>query len=156
MLQENHEEKDMKTTRIVSNADNEGLMPSSGNRIIIGYVYEANGAGSKEMPEYVPTRHELTELLKYWARRVIDISWFEFVYSATGSYELRLKPFAYSRMERICELLDDGEGDEIVRETFEKFGKELDKEAWDIFMNGTEEQWEEFQDKQAELRGEYV
>jgi hypothetical protein len=40
----------------------------------IGYVEEVNGTGAQEVQEFLPTRHELLQLVKYWARVDVDIN----------------------------------------------------------------------------------
>lgn len=48
---------------MTQNIDNQWLWPTAG---FIGCVDEVNGVGAQEIPEFVPTRAELIQLLKYW------------------------------------------------------------------------------------------
>ena len=48
----------------IRNADNEWL----GSPFPIAAVEEVNGPGAAELAGFVPTRHELLELARYWAR----------------------------------------------------------------------------------------
>ena len=66
------------------------------------WVDEVNGPGAAEVPEFVPTRHELFQLLKYW-HEVSEGN--NYVFFRTGMMradsETRLDFFAESRMSRI-------------------------------------------------------
>ena len=53
------------------NPDSVGLGWYGDDRILIGYVDEVNGPGSEEVSGFVPTRHELIQLVKYWATEEI-------------------------------------------------------------------------------------
>ena len=55
------------------NADNESLGAMRCGTFSIGYVEEVNGTGAQEVQEFLPTRHELLQLVKYWARVDVDI-----------------------------------------------------------------------------------
>ena len=105
-------------------------------------VYEANSIASGEVPEFVPTRDELIQLVKYWATMVIDIRYWSFVAGQTGRDDFRLENLALVRIQRIAEII----GDEEVAKAVNEAKAELSKEAqgWDIFLNGTEEQREAF------------
>ncbi len=153
MEKENQEVNDVTMRRIVSNADNELLMPHIGSGLIFGHVDEVNGAGGKEVPEFISTRHELIQLLKYWYRTAIDIEFEWFVLGQFGSCDRRLNLFAHNRAGRIHELLGHDEADEIIHETFDEFGKEQNERIWNIYVNGTAEEREELQN---ELYGDYT
>ncbi len=77
-----------------------------------------------EEPEFVPTRHELLQLVKSWHRIQIEDRWCFFLYGQTGSTEIRRDPFASIRIGRISKIL----GDEPVRKAME--------DAWNEFRAG--------------------
>lgn len=124
----------------VRNADNEflGEIPSGGLRI--GYLNDINGPGAEEVEGFLPTRHELSQLAKYWAKVAIDIEYFWFCYQQTGSTEMRRGPFARRRVARIAHLL----GEEVVNrareEAYAEYGKDQDPRVWNIFLNGPDEE----------------
>lgn len=92
---------------VIRNRDNEDLPPRMVDRFAVGYVEEVNGAGAREVPEYIPTRHELLELVKYWETEYVRTRYWCYAYAASGSTEMRLIPYAGRRVDRIIELLGD-------------------------------------------------
>jgi len=127
--------------------DSEGLGFWGNRGFTIGYVDEVNGPNSAEMPEFVPTRYELAQLAKYWATIVIDLRFDYFLYTGTGSSEYRLSAFANRRVARIAEILGEEEINKVIDQAYEEYGKERDPRAWSIFLNGTPEEKEAFQDE---------
>jgi len=57
----------------VRNADNEWLGSFGGSGLRIGAVDEVNGSGAAEVVGFIPTRHELLELARYWANVAVEI-----------------------------------------------------------------------------------
>jgi hypothetical protein len=106
----------------------------------IGYVEEVNGTGAQEVQEFLPTRHELLQLVKYWARVDVDIEYFYFCCQQSGSTEMRRSTFARRRLARIADLLGDEAVDQAIEEAFADYGKDQDPRVWNIFLNGTEEE----------------
>ena len=129
--------------KIVTNSDNELLMPIGG----CGSVDEDNGPGAEEIQGFVPTRHELIQIVKYWANVELDLNYFMFFHSTTGSDLLRQTSFAQRRIGRIAKILGEDEVRKAIDgvytkfekdlEVFTEFGEDLDKEAWDIFLHRT-------------------
>lgn len=60
----------------VRNADNDLLGAIRGRGVCTGFVDEVNGPGAEEFPAFVPTRNELLQLVKYWAKIAVDIDYF--------------------------------------------------------------------------------
>ena len=111
----------------VPNADNDGLgttvlcgLPG----IIEGYVVEVNGELAREIPDFVPTRDELIQLAKYWAKVERDIEFFHFRFRMTGSSEVRRATFARRRIARIERLV----GRDVVKMAKEEAYAEVEKE----------------------------
>jgi hypothetical protein len=131
------------------NSDNQHLMPLTGNGLIIGSVDEVNGRGAEEITSFVPTRHELIVIVKYWAEQTLSNRYFEFVYAQTGSSEIRLRAFANRRIARIEDILGAEAIDKALEEAQEGYKKEhnIDPEEWRIFTSGTPEEWDTFQAK---------
>lgn len=132
----------------MSNADNEWLGPLTTGRFVIGSVDQVNGRGAEEVPNFVPTRYELVQLAKHWAREDLEISWFWFVYGSTGSTETRVKSFARRRINRIAAVLGGDEVDKAIEEVHVLFREGLhDQTLWDIYCNGDESQWREVREQ---------
>ena len=66
------------------NADSDFLQPLPAGPFVIGRVDRVNGAGAVEVP-FMPTRHELLQLVKYWAREILEIQYCWFLYESSGS-----------------------------------------------------------------------
>ncbi len=118
--------------KIVSNSDNEWLEPMWG----CGSVDEVNGPGAEEIQGFTPTRHELIQLVKFWAEEKIDLEYFYFLYAQTGSTEIRLGPFASSN-NHLVQILGEDEVNRVIDEVHAKFKRErnISDREWDIFRN---------------------
>jgi hypothetical protein len=127
----------------VINQDNELLQPWGRT----GHVDEVNGPGAVEVPEFVPTRHELFQLAKVWVTILLDMNFFWFLYEQTGCREARLKPFAIRRLDRIEKQLGEDLMDKACKEAEDEFAKTVDAEAWRVFRNGTPEERAAFQEE---------
>lgn len=128
-------------------ADSEGLGFWGSRGFPIGYVDEVNGPNSVEMPEFVPTRYELIQLAKYWATIALDLRFDYFPYTQTGSSEWRRDAFASRRVGRIGEILGQDQINKVIDQAYEEYGKKQDPRAWSIFLNGTPEEQQAFQDE---------
>jgi hypothetical protein len=131
--------------------DSEGLGCWGNEKITVGYVSEVNGPDSAEMPEFVPTRHELIQLVKYWATLKLSHLFGFFLHGQTGSNERRRHAFAGRRICRIATVLGEEEVRKAVEEAEDEFSKTIDPRAWALFKDGTPEEQEAFQDEA--LRG---
>jgi hypothetical protein len=129
-----------KDLRLVRNSDNERLFlhPEFENF----YVDEVNGAGAEEVPQYVPTKHELLQLVKYWHGRVLDNDFFRFQYGGSDSGEFRIARSAARRVRRAAAAIGQEAIDQALAKVREEFrAKVSDARLWDIYENGTEEHW---------------
>ncbi len=133
-------------TNIVKSADNERLMPEGREvGLVVGYVDEVNGPGATEVAGFVPTRHELIQLVKYWAGVRLHHRWSYFMYRVTGSTEYRQSVFAENRIARIAKLLGYNEVKKAVQEVYDEFGERSERLAprlWQIFLHGDEAAWD--------------
>jgi len=121
--------------KVVTNSDNELLEPGQ-----YGFVDEVNGPGAEEIQGFVPTRHELIQIVKYWAYVELDLTHLMHVYQQTGSDWLRKTSFAGRRVGRISRILGDDEVKKAVDEVYAEFIKKMDKRLWNVFVNGTAEE----------------
>ena len=124
-------------TNVVRNMDDKQLEPIGNARLIIGSVYEVNGDGAQEIPEFVPTRNELLELVKYWTQVATKVAWFDWIYGQTGSTEIREQHFARLRVDRIAKLIGEDEVNEAVDTAIAAMGEEPGSDIfWTIFQEG--------------------
>ena len=138
--------------KVVGNRDNENLIPSGGNGLVIGYVDRVNGRGAEEIEGFTPTRDELIQLVKYWYEVLLDNRYFYFLYGQTGSQEIRENSFAQARIARLETALGRKDIDKAIAEMEAEFSKNLNPEHWEIFLHGDEAQWAAVQDQiQREL-----
>ncbi|MGA3315458.1 MAG: hypothetical protein ABSC64_03355 [Candidatus Korobacteraceae bacterium] len=138
----------------VRNADNKGLGSWGGPGYCVGYVDEVNGPGAGEVVGFVPTRHELLELARYWATVAVDLEYFRFLHGQYSSDRYRQQCFAWRRVGRIQELLCE-DADKVVDEVYEKFGKEQNQKYWETFLRGNAEQREAVREEPARAMGEW-
>lgn len=125
----------------VRNVDNEYLGPLRVGPIAIGFVDEVNGPGAAEMPDFVPTRHEVLQLVKFWAEKALDYEFVsEFAFGQYCSSGSRRRHYAWNRIAHITDLLGQEEVKKVIDKVYAEFGKKQDQRWWDIFLHGNEEQ----------------
>lgn len=115
--------------------DSEGLGYWTAGKLAVGYVSEVNGPGSAEVPEFVPTRHELIQLATHWSTVHIDDQSFHFLYGRSGwsdSNHRRRLVFAARRIRRIATLLGDEQIRKTIQQAEEEFGRTADPRAGHI------------------------
>ena len=111
--------------------DTEGLgyLPGPGR---VGCVDEVNGDGARPCPDYVPTRHELMELARYWLAQRLEIALFYFETKSSGSTEYRISLYAQRRLARIADALGDDALDQVQLQVEAEFQKRFG-DAWTAF-----------------------
>ena len=82
---------------------------------VIGFVEEIHGGQGRPVPEYLPTKEELTILAAHWATQVIKIEQWWAETEQVGSDEIRKRLYALDRLARIADRI----GAEAVRAAFE-------------------------------------
>ncbi len=142
--------------RFIRNADNANLMPTAyEGGMVLDYDYEVNGEGAKEIPGFIPTREELSQLVKYWASVHLDKDWSFFCTGSTGSSEILLDAFAGQRISRITSLLGDEDVDTAIAEVYAQFRERQGQKVWQIFRQGNQAQRDRvLDDFDMALRGE--
>ena len=127
------QEVTMRKNRVVENADNELLLPSP-----YGFVSEVNGPDAVEVPDFVPTRHELLQIARYWANVELDLEFLMATTGVVGSDWLRQTSFAGRRLGRI----DRASGDDgvqrvvVVEQVRQEFSESVDPRWWKAFVEG--------------------
>lgn len=101
--------------------------------------------GTKELPGFVATEHELMVLVKYWTTYDLDNQYSFFLYG--HGYESREGLFCGLRIKSIECVLGEELTERACREAVEEFRSKCDRRHWDIFVNGTPEQREALQDE---------
>lgn len=156
---------DAEQNRVVKNSDNDELLPCGDKGLVFGYTNEVNGPGAEELKEFVVTRHELIQIVKYWAERRLGDSWDTFVtgdgINTTDFYQ---RCFAKRRIARAERALGKEAVDKAFKEVEDEFKAgvkprpAIDARLWGVFVHGTEEQraavqeefWRKMREKDAE------
>ncbi len=114
------------------------------NKIRVGY---------EDIPDFVPIKRELLQLVNFWVKESLDYEYFAFLYAQSSSSGFRLSAYAWRRINRIGELLGEERVKEAVEEAYAEFGKNQDQRYWEIFMHGSSEDRKALQDEiQRELK----
>jgi hypothetical protein len=117
--------------------DSEGFGPIGG-LIGIGIVPEVNGEGALEATEFVPTRHELSIIARYWLKERVNVRFNWFCFGDSGSREIRIDPFAYRRLGRIKQILGEDAIQKLHDEVMSELEAKVDPRLWKMFLNGEE------------------
>lgn len=125
------------------NPDNEWLDPVQAGPFTIGYDEDIHGAGGTAVAVYEPTKHELSIVARHWIRELLEIDIFWFLYSTTGSWEVRTRSYSIRRLERIADVIGEDALNEIVRQEGEIARRRLGARYWHIFEHGTPEEWDQ-------------
>jgi hypothetical protein len=126
----------MEEIEIVQNEFNSSVQPIGSEDILIGYVEEVNGVGAKAVPEFIPTRHELLQLVKYWERIWLADRYDMYWSSQVGSTAIRRSTFARIRVNCIADVLGGDVVEAAIDKVWEDFGKTAHPRAWDHFRRG--------------------
>lgn len=135
--------------------DARGLGPRQTGPLMSGLVDMIVGEGGLEVPGLAPTKYETLLLVRSWAAEILDLDFGFFLYGSVGSSEWRTREYANRRLNTIAKSI----GEEAVKKAFkqaeETFAKGVDPQAWKIFMEGTKEEQESFQEEvQKKLAGD--
>ena len=115
--------------KVMGNHDNELLELMEGCE----FVDEVNGLEAEEIRDFISARHELIQLLKYWAEEEIELHWFMYTYGQMGKDWLHDVSLVKCRIGRIARLLRDDEVKKAIEELKAKLCKE--SQGMDIFLN---------------------
>ena len=101
---------------VVSNADNAALMPKSIGGAVLGHVEEVNGEEGREVTGFIPTRHELKQIVKFWYDELLYLRRKREDFGQSGGYEHRMMAFGIKRIERARTVLGEEEVDNAMQE----------------------------------------
>src|SRR5437660_9862364 len=79
----------------------------------------------EEIKTFMPTRHELIQLVKYWQKERIRSGWDFFLSGCTGSIEASLYTFAEVRINHLREVIGGEDVDKAISEAYEEFSKSV-------------------------------
>ena len=127
-----------------------GLAPLHVKGTTIGHVDEIRGGGGVEVPGFVPTKHELLRIVRYWATEIIDLDFRYFLYTCTGSSEWRTREFANRRLSKIASFVGAEEVRKAFSEAEETYARNVGERPWRIFKEGTAEEQQRYQEEVQE------
>ena len=122
--------------KVTDLADEPGIVPLRVSSFEVGYTEEIHGKGGEEIPEFVPTRHELIQLVRFWARQVAKTRWFMIMNNSVGSCDRREIAFAWARIDQIADYIDPNALSDAVTAVYEEFGKDKNPHLWKYFCTG--------------------
>ena len=126
-------ETETKPVSAVENSDSNSL-PSSG---------EGDVDDEEEYTSYVPIRFEVVELVKYWFGGILDNDFFFFICGRTDFKLTWRDIFASKRINYARTVIGDEAVDQAIEEARAEFKEKEDPRLWDIYENGSDEQWRE-------------
>ena len=139
------EESATDTNRVgaVEHSDSNSL-PSSGEGAEDGAMQSLGGSLPMKSMDYLANSEEVSVLVKHWRTQILRLEWVFFIYGQTGSSELRTLDLARGRIDLAYAAIGKEAVDQAIEEAQAEFkGKINDDRLWNIFENGTQEQWEE-------------
>src|SRR5664280_1563309 len=90
-----------------NNRDSQGIGVIRLGHSTVGYVEEISGEEGKECPEFVPTRHEIMRVARYWIDECLEYDFDYFITQCTGSSEWRRSVYMRRRLDRLSEILGE-------------------------------------------------
>ena len=103
--------------------------------------------GYEDIPDFVPIKRELLQLVNFWVKKDLDRAFFEFMCATYAGSTLSFSAYAWSRIDRIGELLGEESVKKAVEEAYAEFGKDKNQRHWEIFMHGSSEDRKALQDE---------
>jgi hypothetical protein len=135
--------------------DARGLGPRQTGPFAIGLVDMIVGEGGLEVPGLAPTKYETLLLVRAWAGEILDRDFGFFLYGSVGSSEWRIREYANRRLNTIAKAIGEEEVKKAFKHAEPEFAKGVDQRAWKVFMEGTKEEQESFQEEvQKKLAGD--
>ena len=116
--------------------DREGLGYLTAPGAVLCFVHEVNGPGGVACAGYVPTRHELLQLVRYWITEFLRIETFFFFEGQVGSADWRTSVYAVRRLNRIVGVLGKEAVDAVVSDVKNEFRRRFGDSDWEAFENG--------------------
>ncbi|MCH8055973.1 MAG: hypothetical protein IH857_07470 [Deltaproteobacteria bacterium] len=125
------------------------------DKINFVYVNIIQCSGAKEVPGFVPTRHELVHLVEHWAGVRLGTIFKVFQTGVIGSSDISQVSFAEERIRSIELLLGEEEVNRVIAQVASEYEEWVDKRDWEIFLHGEDIQREasvlEFRQRHTEV-----
>jgi hypothetical protein len=96
----------------------------------VGWQPELHGPLGQSVDGYRATVFELQQMARYWYREWWGIRLWEIYSQQTGSYEIRMRPYAGRRLDRICEAIGEKAFREVTDEVDAETRKQIGEEDW--------------------------
>jgi hypothetical protein len=132
---------------VCENSGNDSLGPSGNESPKISSPTEVENQKPQESAGYIPTHKELVQLVKYWYRRRLEDMWFYFCYGQSGNDMSATLCCADFRISLAAKIIGWKVVHQAIAGVREEFRAEVkprpakDARLWDLFQNGTHEQW---------------
>ena len=138
-------EMETKPRRRVKNSDNDPLFLHPESE---GYISnEVNGADTEEVPLDVPTRLELVMIVKYWYGRTLGNDFFRFKFGGFDKKEIQMQHFVTRRISGVAAAIGQETVNQAIEEVREEFKAKVDPRLWNIFEDGSDEEWREVREE---------
>jgi hypothetical protein len=119
--------------------DSDGLGAIRAGNFRIGCAPKVNGdGGALEENGFVPTRHELSIVARYWLEEVLTLNFDWFCYRQAGGSEMRVRPYAYRRLARVERILGADAIKSLEREVMSQRAAKENPWLWKMFLEGEE------------------
>jgi hypothetical protein len=113
--------------------DGDQRMKSNTTRNYLGEVSEAD---VEEMPEFIPTRQEVTALLRLMMQDYLEKEYTMYTWGDPSSEQMWQSDYVNSRMARVAHVLGEETARAIEYDETERFGRTCDPRIWDRFVKG--------------------
>ena len=100
-----------------------------------------------ECLDYVPSRHELLQLARYWVRETLSFPVNFHLFGFTGSYESKLVALGGERLRQLETVLGAEAVQSVVKQVEDEYRWGLGDRLWEIFTKGTQEELEAARDE---------
>jgi hypothetical protein len=121
----------------------------------IAGMHDSTNVDGTGLVDFVLTRAELIQLMKYWVRKAIDDDDFIFWAQCFGSSDLRRIDFDWKRVNEIAQKLGKTETDRAVTQAYEDTAQDYERSNWVVFRYGTEEEQTAYQHNGGECLSEF-
>jgi hypothetical protein len=128
---------------------------ANGQRVIeegsmLGSLGSINLEDGNEVPDFVPTLHELKQLALYWTNEQLEHEFALFAYQQGGSSERRYWNLIDSRLNRLAEILGEEAMQQVDKDAVASYRQRyttINDEDWRVFTTGTEKEQEAWRTK---------
>jgi hypothetical protein len=117
---------------------------ANGNAIIPLMNITTNNEGTIA---FVPTRHELSQLVKHWAGEAISDEFMIFWSQCCCGSDLQEIDKYWGRVSAIAKILGNHETEKAISEAYEEAAQRGDANDWIVFRYGTSEEARDYEDK---------